>query len=268
MTVEILLSSNRVTLSAGRTSVPTFTCGAEGKQPTFMQYARTQRRRWFAPATDPMIYIFPARSDQIHSWLTQTSLNMPKSWSFLRFMQLLIASIVLCTPVEPIRTLIQRQSNVSVVSGIASRDANGRHNIPFLKSHKSKSIQATFRCVAKFATSKRTIQTSGIFTCLRSTASSGRTKVGHSHTTVSQVRSTLSADVACTDVTPPGIHGRPFKTWGDVPGLDHKIGTSGYCPHGNILFLGWHRPYLALYEVSLGLHGLAYCANLVSGATV
>jgi tyrosinase len=46
-----------------------------------------------------------------------------------------------------------------------------------------------------------------------------------------------------------GIHGRPFRTWANAPGLDHKIGAAGYCPHGNILFLGWHRPYLALFEV-------------------
>ncbi|KAF2026103.1 tyrosinase [Setomelanomma holmii] len=47
------------------------------------------------------------------------------------------------------------------------------------------------------------------------------------------------------------IHGRPFRTWGNAPGLDHKIGTSGYCPHSNMLFLGWHRPYLALFEEQL-----------------
>lgn len=47
------------------------------------------------------------------------------------------------------------------------------------------------------------------------------------------------------------IHGRPYKTWGDAPGLPEKIGKAGYCPHDNELFLGWHRPYLALFEVSL-----------------
>lgn len=41
------------------------------------------------------------------------------------------------------------------------------------------------------------------------------------------------------------IHGRPYKTWGDAPGLPEKIGKAGYCPHDNELFLGWHRPYLA-----------------------
>lgn len=47
------------------------------------------------------------------------------------------------------------------------------------------------------------------------------------------------------------IHGRPYQTWGDAPGLPNKIGKAGYCPHDNELFLGWHRPYLALFEVSI-----------------
>jgi len=47
------------------------------------------------------------------------------------------------------------------------------------------------------------------------------------------------------------IHGRPYDVWGDAPGKKNKIGKAGYCPHGNELFLGWHRPYLALFEVSV-----------------
>ncbi|RMZ66918.1 tyrosinase [Pyrenophora seminiperda CCB06] len=46
------------------------------------------------------------------------------------------------------------------------------------------------------------------------------------------------------------IHGRPYQTWGDAPGLPDKQGKTGYCPHGNELFMGWHRPYLALFEAS------------------
>lgn len=55
------------------------------------------------------------------------------------------------------------------------------------------------------------------------------------------------------------IHGRPYKTWGDAPGLPEKIGKAGYCPHDNELFLGWHRPYLALFEqvVSNHVHDIA-----------
>ncbi|KAF1937431.1 tyrosinase [Clathrospora elynae] len=45
-----------------------------------------------------------------------------------------------------------------------------------------------------------------------------------------------------------GIHGRPYQIWEDAPGIDAKIGTAGYCPHSNGLFLGWHRPYVALFE--------------------
>ncbi|KAH6638401.1 hypothetical protein C7974DRAFT_411824 [Boeremia exigua] len=48
-----------------------------------------------------------------------------------------------------------------------------------------------------------------------------------------------------------GIHGRPYTTQLDAPGLSHKTGSIGYCPHSMALFLGWHRPYLALFEQAL-----------------
>jgi tyrosinase len=44
-----------------------------------------------------------------------------------------------------------------------------------------------------------------------------------------------------------GIHGEPYVPWNNVGGLQNP--TSGYCTHSSILFLTWHRPYLALYEV-------------------
>ncbi|CAO2656503.1 Nn.00g053060.m01.CDS01 [Neocucurbitaria sp. VM-36] len=50
------------------------------------------------------------------------------------------------------------------------------------------------------------------------------------------------------------VHGRPYRTWGDAPGIPDKIGTTGYCPHNNQLFLSWHRPYLTLYEQVLHGH--------------
>ncbi|KAF1359583.1 tyrosinase [Lizonia empirigonia] len=50
------------------------------------------------------------------------------------------------------------------------------------------------------------------------------------------------------------IHGKPYQTSLDAPGLSHKIGTSGYCPHSMALFLGWHRLYLALFEQELHAH--------------
>ncbi|KXX77605.1 Tyrosinase [Madurella mycetomatis] len=52
-----------------------------------------------------------------------------------------------------------------------------------------------------------------------------------------------------------GIHGLPFKPYngvGQVPGGNDK---AGYCPHGQITFLTWHRAYIALLEQSL--HGQA-----------
>jgi tyrosinase len=66
-----------------------------------------------------------------------------------------------------------------------------------------------------------------------------------------------------------GIHGRPFILWNGVSQVPGS-GWGGYCNHSkcrnhnsklallshindpaSVLFLTWHRPYLALYEVSL-----------------
>lgn len=46
-----------------------------------------------------------------------------------------------------------------------------------------------------------------------------------------------------------GIHGRPYRPWNDVTGQGPQ--RSGYCTHASILFPTWHRPYLALFEVSV-----------------
>ncbi|KAG7292775.1 hypothetical protein NEMBOFW57_002817 [Staphylotrichum longicolle] len=51
-----------------------------------------------------------------------------------------------------------------------------------------------------------------------------------------------------------GIHGLPYKPWNGVGSTTNWQSTSGfggYCTHSSILFLTWHRPYLALYEQSL-----------------
>ncbi|KAK6542056.1 hypothetical protein TWF694_007828 [Orbilia ellipsospora] len=45
-----------------------------------------------------------------------------------------------------------------------------------------------------------------------------------------------------------GIHGRPFKPWNGVNNVQGAEFNTGYCTHGDILFLPWHRPYLAIYE--------------------
>lgn len=57
-------------------------------------------------------------------------------------------------------------------------------------------------------------------------------------------------DVLGTDHLCPGIHGVPFVPWNNVapsPGAS----MSGYCTHSSVLFPMWHRPYLALFEVSV-----------------
>lgn len=49
-----------------------------------------------------------------------------------------------------------------------------------------------------------------------------------------------------------GIHGLPYKSWDNVDGIpDFPDGSGGYCTHSSILFAPWHRPYLALMEMSL-----------------
>ncbi|KAF5719509.1 tyrosinase precursor [Fusarium globosum] len=50
-----------------------------------------------------------------------------------------------------------------------------------------------------------------------------------------------------------GIHGRPYQSW---PLDDEKVENlrqqpAGFCTHSSILFLTWHRPYLALFEAIL-----------------
>jgi len=44
-----------------------------------------------------------------------------------------------------------------------------------------------------------------------------------------------------------GIHGRPYRKWGNVSGTNNSR-WQGYCTHTSILFAPWHRPYVALFE--------------------
>jgi tyrosinase len=47
------------------------------------------------------------------------------------------------------------------------------------------------------------------------------------------------------------IHGAPSRSWDDVTGVPGAGQFfPGYCAHQSNVFLPWHRPYLALYEVS------------------
>lgn len=49
-----------------------------------------------------------------------------------------------------------------------------------------------------------------------------------------------------------GIHGVPRANWDDVGKCSACTGqVDGYCTHDSILFLGWHRAYLALFEQEL-----------------
>lgn len=59
-----------------------------------------------------------------------------------------------------------------------------------------------------------------------------------------------------------GIHGRPYTTWPNQswnkdnikqadPTMTDQSQWQGFCAHSSILFLPWHRPYVALFEVRL-----------------
>jgi tyrosinase len=58
-----------------------------------------------------------------------------------------------------------------------------------------------------------------------------------------------SCALVIIDFALPGIHGRPYIDWNSVAGVPGQH-WDGYCTHNSILFAPWHRPYLALYEVS------------------
>lgn len=54
----------------------------------------------------------------------------------------------------------------------------------------------------------------------------------------------------------------PYKIWNNAKGLS-SFQFGGYCTHSSILFLTWHRPYLALLEVNLLVSKVYQCIALV-----
>ncbi|KJZ73459.1 hypothetical protein HIM_07253 [Hirsutella minnesotensis 3608] len=50
-----------------------------------------------------------------------------------------------------------------------------------------------------------------------------------------------------------GIHGKPYIEWNGT-GAAAYDNWGGYCPHGEELFLSWHRPYVLLFEQVLVSH--------------
>ena len=61
-----------------------------------------------------------------------------------------------------------------------------------------------------------------------------------------------------------GIHGLPYRTWPDqawnedIKGKPLNEGDpfGGFCTHSSILFLPWHRPYMALFEVCVSMQNV------------
>ncbi|KKY34944.1 putative tyrosinase 2 [Diaporthe ampelina] len=53
-----------------------------------------------------------------------------------------------------------------------------------------------------------------------------------------------------------GIHGLPFQRWSDVGQVPGGANQAGFCPHNQLLFGLWHRPFISLYEQTLVSHAI------------
>ncbi|KAF1925295.1 tyrosinase [Didymella exigua CBS 183.55] len=139
---------------------------------------------------------------------------MLASWTSWLVVASTLVSVTTCISTVPLN---KRQSTEGIVTGIDSRDQNGN---PFLRLE-VRDMQANFPDQWNLYL----------------------IALDQLHTT--------DEDSPSSYYGLAKIHGRPYKTVLDAPGIPHKIGSTGYCPHSMALFLGWHRPYLALFEQKL-----------------
>jgi tyrosinase len=170
---------------------------------------------------------------------------MLPSWASGLLVASTLASVTMCVPTYPPN---KRQSTAGIVTGIDSRDQNGT-KMSLYGSWALTLRQATPSCASRCATCKPTIRISGTCISSRSTSCTLQTKMTRFHTMDLPVSFIAIQIQSQSDLCGEGIHGRPYKPVLDAPGIPTKIGHSGYCPHSMALFLGWHRPYLALFEV-------------------
>ncbi|KAK1759632.1 Di-copper centre-containing protein [Echria macrotheca] len=61
-----------------------------------------------------------------------------------------------------------------------------------------------------------------------------------------------------------GIHGLPHSAWNGVAHVDGAPKDVGYCPHNELLFPTWHRPYVALFEQALVSHAVRIASGYPS----
>jgi tyrosinase len=61
-----------------------------------------------------------------------------------------------------------------------------------------------------------------------------------------------------------GIHGYPFSSYDGVDRCHSCFDDIGYCPHASTLFMTWHRPHLALFEVSFTMPNYSLHCNLTT----
>ena len=57
-----------------------------------------------------------------------------------------------------------------------------------------------------------------------------------------------------------GIHGFPQADWDGVKGIPNPQ-YPDYADHASILFLPWHRPYLAAYEQLLQQNAIQFASQ-------
>ncbi|PFH61469.1 hypothetical protein XA68_17300 [Ophiocordyceps unilateralis] len=61
----------------------------------------------------------------------------------------------------------------------------------------------------------------------------------------------MDSDDAVSYFQIAGIHGWPYIEWNNTGAGNPNSPWPGYCPHGEPIFLPWHRAYVVLYEQSL-----------------
>ncbi|KAH7379109.1 hypothetical protein DE146DRAFT_761311 [Phaeosphaeria sp. MPI-PUGE-AT-0046c] len=158
---------------------------------------------------------------------------MPTLLSFLALLSLLFTTIVTCGPIKSHGTHQRRQNGEGVVSGIEWRD--NQSSVP---------VRREVRDLRDNYPEQWNLYLLALTDLQWADQSDPLSYYSLASKLIAEIEERISTSRT-------GIHGRPFRTWGNAPGLEHKIGTAGYCPHSNSLFLSWHRPYLTIFEEQL-----------------
>lgn len=166
-------------------------------------------------------------------------------WTSWLFVAHVLVSVATCIPRHTSR---KRQSTQGTVTGIDSRDENGTNPSPYALRLLILTPGNPFPRLEVRDMQANYPDQWNLYLLALDQMHVGDQEDPLSYYAIASksVRSsaTTRANLRCEEV-----HGRPYKPVLDAPGISGKIGHSGYCPHSMALFLGWHRPYLALFEV-------------------